>query len=225
MTRMDRRRDQLQDLTKSSRRRKSKTHALFECERQHRAWRVRVDRRTVGMRQIHAALDPRPARFSEQGSYELNGRPVASFGRRSGRVCESRNRVSSFRVSISLEISRSSRTSNAPHLPRHESERNAGSVRWRRSNGSGWPTGRNTCPASSRADSNSASPWRGPSRASRSSCSRRADRQSRFEERRSRNGSPPRTASNACDNLQVTHESRYARHRRPPHSSLRWPRG
>ena len=52
------------------------THALAEVNLHDRARRVRVDLRTVGLRQVHAAVDLGLLDTPTGGKYLLNGRQV-----------------------------------------------------------------------------------------------------------------------------------------------------
>ncbi len=57
---------QLENLTKVFYTDEVETHALAGIHLEIQRGRVRLDRRALGLRQIHAALDPRPARYAHR---------------------------------------------------------------------------------------------------------------------------------------------------------------
>ena len=77
------------------------THALSGIHLEIEQGRVRLDRRAVGLRQVDAALDPRPARLADRRArITLNGRPVAGpDGRPSARASATARSGSSSRAS------------------------------------------------------------------------------------------------------------------------------
>ena len=136
------------------------------------ARRVRVDRRAVGLRQVDAAVDPRPARLADRRRVHAErpaGRRPAAVGARAR--AQPRDRVHLPELQPDWRSHRLRERRAAAHLSRHGVGRARAARRPRRSSASAWRTAPSTCPASSRAVSSSASPWRAPSPASRSSCS------------------------------------------------------
>ena len=138
------------------------THALRACtSRSQRGEYVSIAG-PVGLRQVDAALDPRPARLADRrastGSTASRCTSLALAerarirNREIGFIFQSFNLIGDLTVFENVELPLTYRG-----MPAAERKRSASA---RRSSASAWRTARSTCRASSRAASSSASRWR-----------------------------------------------------------------
>ena len=147
------------------------THALVGHPGRDRQGRVRRDRRAVGLRQIDAAVDPRPARLADRRLLFAQQPAGRGAGGLRARACpQPRDRLHLPELQPDWRSHGVRERRAAAHLPRDARRRAQAARRTPRSSASAWRTARSTFPASCPAVSSSASPSPAPSPASRSSC-------------------------------------------------------
>ena len=124
------------------------THALVGHPHGNRQGRVRLDRRAVGLRQIDAAVDSRPARLPDRrpvSAQQPAGRRSAGVGARARP--QPRDRVHLPELQPDWRPDGLRERGAAAHLSRHEGRRTQAARRRRRSNAWAWRTAPSTCPS------------------------------------------------------------------------------
>ena len=190
-----------------------------------RQGRVRLDCRAVGLRQVDAAVDSRPARFAERGSVPAE-RPAGrrAAGVRARARPQPRDRVHLPELQPDRRSDRVRERRAAADLSRHEVRRAQAARRsGARARRHGAPREAPAQPALRRS---AAARRRRPRRRRRAAhpAGRRADGQPRLAQRRSGDGSAARAAPERRDHLHGHARSALRAPRRSQHPPVRRPR-